>query len=141
MPQYIKVPWYYHKGGDPMTVGLLCYHLQCCCFDKENSNNKHFKDLQATVQGLTWHDSTSTSTSDLAEVRYTHTCSFTHKEEGYIKDITLKHPAQKKPPHAQYSRTETMWTVISAVSTSLHLITRSCFLSLTHTYIHSRMYN
>lgn len=90
-----------------MTVGLICYHLQCCCFDKENPNNKYFypyfyffidslKDLQATVQGLTWHDSTLTSTSDLAEVRYTHTCSYTHKEESYIKDITLKHPAPPK---------------------------------------------
>lgn len=141
-----------HGITSKAVMTLLCYQLKYCWFDLNlnkydlnivgNPNNKHFylyfyffigslKDLQAAVQGLTWHDSTSTSTSDLAEVRSTHTRSHTHKEESY-----LKHPAKKT--HAQYSQTDTMWTVISAVSTSLHLIIRSCFLSLSLSHIHTQ---
>jgi len=71
----------YQSAIPPRQWWLLCNQLKY--YWKGNPNNTNFylyfhffigslKALQPAVQGLTWHDSTSTSTSDLTEVRSTH---------------------------------------------------------------------
>lgn len=65
--------------------------------------NGSLKDLQAAVQDLTRHNFNLRLGSNQIN---SHTLlSHTHKEESYIKDITLKHPA-KKHMHSTLKQTQ-----------------------------------